>query len=300
MVYDRRTSRRTQIQRYVSEPGSGGPGARPIHPSDAVTVHRDEPGRPAVRRRERADARSTSRWDEEEGTASSGADRCSASYAGHVFVDSLQGNLLLDYDPYATPNGPRGHREPQRRPCALSKYDAETGTVCATTRSATASWRSTSTTGPGPEGRPRSTPRTSQPIGIIARHQGASDDHDVRQVQRLAGPGADLPERRLDPGLPRRLHVRAAVVRFGKPRTRGAATTRRLGATADQMTEWGYSITSRPERRRQARRSAPPIPVGDERDAMLGRLRHVPDGRGRAVGAADVHQHERDHRRRTS
>jgi peptide/nickel transport system substrate-binding protein len=49
--------------------------------------------------------------------------------AGHIFVDSLQGNLLLDYDPYATPNG-RGDIEAAKDAMRASKYDADGDGVC--------------------------------------------------------------------------------------------------------------------------------------------------------------------------
>ena len=49
--------------------------------------------------------------------------------AGHIFVDSLQGNLLLDYDPYATPNG-RGDIDAAKAAMARSKYDANGDGVC--------------------------------------------------------------------------------------------------------------------------------------------------------------------------
>ena len=49
--------------------------------------------------------------------------------AGHIMVDSLQGNALLDYDPYATPNG-RGDLEAAKAEMAQSVYDADGDGVC--------------------------------------------------------------------------------------------------------------------------------------------------------------------------
>ena len=49
--------------------------------------------------------------------------------AGHVFVDSLQGNLLLDYDPYATPNG-RGDIAAAKEAMRQSKYDTDGDGIC--------------------------------------------------------------------------------------------------------------------------------------------------------------------------
>jgi peptide/nickel transport system substrate-binding protein len=49
--------------------------------------------------------------------------------AGHIFVDSLQGNLLEDFDPYATPNG-AGDIDAAKQMMAQSKYDADGDGVC--------------------------------------------------------------------------------------------------------------------------------------------------------------------------
>ncbi len=49
--------------------------------------------------------------------------------AGHIFVDSLQGNLLADYDPYATPNS-GGDIEKAKEEMAQSAYDSDGDGVC--------------------------------------------------------------------------------------------------------------------------------------------------------------------------
>ena len=49
--------------------------------------------------------------------------------AGHIMVDSLQGELLKDFDPYATPNG-RGDLTAAKQAMALSKYDSNGDGVC--------------------------------------------------------------------------------------------------------------------------------------------------------------------------
>ncbi|HET9310723.1 MAG TPA: ABC transporter substrate-binding protein [Actinomycetota bacterium] len=49
--------------------------------------------------------------------------------AGHIFVNSLQNNLLADYDPYATPNG-SGDIEAAQEEMAQSKYDSDGDGVC--------------------------------------------------------------------------------------------------------------------------------------------------------------------------
>jgi peptide/nickel transport system substrate-binding protein len=49
--------------------------------------------------------------------------------AGHIMVNSLQNNLLKDYDPYATPNG-AGDIEKAKAEMKLSKYDTNQDGVC--------------------------------------------------------------------------------------------------------------------------------------------------------------------------
>ena len=49
--------------------------------------------------------------------------------AGHIMVNSLENNLLQDYDPYATPNG-AGDVDAAKEEMALSKYDANGDGVC--------------------------------------------------------------------------------------------------------------------------------------------------------------------------
>ncbi|CAN5645260.1 ABC transporter substrate-binding protein [soil metagenome] len=49
--------------------------------------------------------------------------------AGHIFVNSLQDNLLADYDPYASPNG-SGDIELAQEEMAQSKYDSDGDGVC--------------------------------------------------------------------------------------------------------------------------------------------------------------------------
>jgi peptide/nickel transport system substrate-binding protein len=49
--------------------------------------------------------------------------------AGHIMVDSLQNNLLADFDPYATENG-AGDIEAAKAEMAQSKYDSDGDGVC--------------------------------------------------------------------------------------------------------------------------------------------------------------------------
>ena len=49
--------------------------------------------------------------------------------AGHIMVNSLEGNLLQDFDPYATPNG-RGDLDAAKAEIAQSAYDTDGDGVC--------------------------------------------------------------------------------------------------------------------------------------------------------------------------
>jgi peptide/nickel transport system substrate-binding protein len=49
--------------------------------------------------------------------------------AGHIMVDSLENNILLDYDPFATPNS-AGDIEKAKEEMAQSKYDTDQDGVC--------------------------------------------------------------------------------------------------------------------------------------------------------------------------
>jgi len=49
--------------------------------------------------------------------------------AGHIMVNSLEDNLLKDYDPYATPNG-AGDLQKAKQEMAQSKYDTDHDGVC--------------------------------------------------------------------------------------------------------------------------------------------------------------------------
>ena len=59
--------------------------------------------------------------------------------AGHIMVNSLENNLLKDYDPYATPNRRATSPRPRRR--WRSPSTTRTRTACATRRSVRTSWR---------------------------------------------------------------------------------------------------------------------------------------------------------------
>jgi peptide/nickel transport system substrate-binding protein len=115
----------TQIQRYVSDPNLE--DQVHSHPSDAVRfieMNLAVPPFDDVNVR-----RALNLALDKEGYRQLRGGPLFGELAGHVFVDSLQGNLLLDYDPYATPNG-RGDIEAAKDAMRASRYDADGDGVC--------------------------------------------------------------------------------------------------------------------------------------------------------------------------
>ena len=72
--------------------------------------------------------RSTGRWTRT-GCDSSEAVPTTGEIAGHIMVNSLENNILRDYDPYATPNT-AGDIEKAKAEMAQSKYDTNQDGVC--------------------------------------------------------------------------------------------------------------------------------------------------------------------------
>ena len=131
--------------------------------------------------------------------------------AGHIMVNSLEDNLLADYDPYATPNS-AGDVTAAQAEMAQSAYDT-TATACATRRSApTSSPRPTRPTLPGPG---RVDPAEHGAARADVRREVLRAHDDVLEVQRAGGARRHLSRPRLGQGLPGRVHVRRPAVRIG-------------------------------------------------------------------------------------
>ena len=131
--------------------------------------------------------------------------------AGHIMVNSLQNDLLKDYDPYATPNS-AGDIEQAKEEMAQSKYDTDQDGVCDAPECANI-LAMTDREDPYPKQAALIAPIMEQ-IGLTFDIKELERDHDVQQVQRPELAGGHLSRPRMGQGLPGRLHVRGSVVRL--------------------------------------------------------------------------------------
>ena len=160
--------------------------------------------------------------------------------AGHIFPDALLNNVLVDYDPYASPED-HGDIEKAKTEMSTSKYDSDGDGVC---------------DDPECEGvaaiyrlRQRDRPQGRRPVAAVtrrdrhlARHQGPVDHRHVRQVQQPCRAGADLPAGRMAAGLPRRLHLRPAAVRRKRFRCSVPRLLQLLGRGRDRSRDAGVGL----------------------------------------------------------
>jgi peptide/nickel transport system substrate-binding protein len=162
--------------------------------------------------------------------------------AGHIFVNSLQNELLADYDPYATPNA-SGDVEQAKAAMAESKYDTDGDGVCDAEECKNI-LTITDREDPYPE-QSALLQQFLEPIGLTL---------EVRQLERgtmynkcndanshhalCAGPGWGKDY--------------ADGITFGEPLFASAGLWESccnyslVGASADQLTEWGYNVTEVP------------------------------------------------------
>jgi len=162
--------------------------------------------------------------------------------AGHIMVNSLEDNILADYDPYQTPNG-AGDPEQAKAEMAQSKYDTDGDGVC-----------------DAPECKDiltitdREDPYPEQSALLIQFLEPIGLTLDVKQLERgtmynkcndanshhalCAGPGWGKDY--------------ADGITFGEPLFSSAGLWESccnyslLGASADQLSGWGYDVTSVP------------------------------------------------------
>ena len=162
--------------------------------------------------------------------------------AGHIFVNSLQNNLLADYDPYQTPNG-SGDIDAAKEEMAQSAYDSDGDGVC-DDPSCQDILTVTDREDPYPE-QSALLQQFLEPLGITL---------DVKQLERgtmynqcndansqhgmCAGPGWGKDY--------------ADGVTFGEPLFTSAGLWESccnyslVGASDDQLAEWGYDVTGVP------------------------------------------------------
>ena len=162
--------------------------------------------------------------------------------AGHIFVNSLQNNLLADYDPYQTPNG-SGDIDAAKEEMKQSAYDTDGDGVC-DDPSCQDILTVTDREDPYPE-QSALLQQFLEPLGITL---------DVKQLERgtmynqcndansqhgmCAGPGWGKDY--------------ADGVTFGEPLFTSAGLWESccnyslVGASDDQLSEWGYDVTGVP------------------------------------------------------
>ncbi len=184
--------------------------------------------------------------------------------AGHIFPDALLNNLLVDYDPYATPED-GGDIELAKEQMSTSKYDSDGDGVCdadeckgvvaiyasdsATGRKIAALWQ-----------------QQLEQIGIELDVKGLTTTAMYAKCNNLA----DQVPICLQVGW---LQDYPDPYTFGPPLFGGSdfgaiypgcCNYSGVGATEAEMEEWGYSVTSVPSADEKLSECAA-LPVGDER-----------------------------------
>ncbi len=209
--------------------------------------------------------------------------------AGHIFPDALINNLLTDYDPYATPDG-SGDVALAQEQMKLSKYDTDGDGSC-DDPSCQNILALTSTTEPNP----RVAALFNQNVEQIGMTFNVKALETTTMYAKCNSLGDRIPIC-LATGW---LQDYPDAFTFGPPifGSEGlypsCCNYAAVGASSDQLTEWGYSVTQVPSADDKLAECAA-LPVGDYAHAVLGGLRQVPDGRDRPLGAAEVHEHQRD------
>jgi peptide/nickel transport system substrate-binding protein len=180
--------------------------------------------------------------------------------AGHVFPDGLLNNLLIDYDPYASPDS-SGDVEAAKAEIAQSKYDADGDGVC-DDPVCDGVVTVTTSTDPGPK-QAQLWADNLAPLGItldikVLEHTTMYSRCNNLEARVPFCPAVgwvqDYPD----------------AYTFGPPLFGsdalypGCCNYAAVGATPDQLREWGYEVTEVPSvDERLAECSA--LPVGDER-----------------------------------
>jgi peptide/nickel transport system substrate-binding protein len=162
--------------------------------------------------------------------------------AGHIFVNSLQDNILADYDPYQTPNG-SGDMAKANEEMAQSKYDTDQDGVCDAPECKDI-LTITDREDPYPE-QSALLQQFLEPLGLtldvkqLERGTMYNKCNDANSKHQLcAGPGWGKDY--------------ADGVTFGEPLFASAGLWESccnyslVGATAEQLSGWGYDVTEVP------------------------------------------------------
>jgi len=180
--------------------------------------------------------------------------------AGHIFVNSLQGGLLSDYDPYETTNA-SGDVERAKEEMALSKYDTDGDGLCDAPECKDI-LTVTDREDPYP-GQAALLKQFLEPIGLTldvkqlelgTMYNQCNDANSHHALCAGPGWGKDY----------------ADGITFGEPLFASAGLWESccnyslLGASADQLTEWGYDVTEVPSVDQEVQECSALEP-GDER-----------------------------------
>ncbi len=180
--------------------------------------------------------------------------------AGHIFPNGLTDNLLLDYDPYATPDD-SGDVEAAKAEMAQSKYDTDGDGTC---DDPSCEDILTITTNVDPN--PRQAALIAQnlePLGITLQIRELEISTMYNKCYTLSERTPFCPALGWIQDFP-------DPITFGPPLfgseslTPSCCNYNNLGATPEQLREWGYEITSVPSVDDQLA-ACKALPVGDER-----------------------------------
>jgi peptide/nickel transport system substrate-binding protein len=180
--------------------------------------------------------------------------------AGHIFPNGLTNNLLLDYNPYASPND-EGDATKAQEEMKQSKYDTDGDGKCDAPE-CDGLLALTATTQPAPKQAALYSDNLSdigitldvKALGVTTMYAKCNELAEAVPICLSVGWVQDYP----DP------------YTFGPPLFDSASlypsccNYNAIGATADQLTEWGYSVTEVPNVDEQLD-ACSAEPVGDER-----------------------------------
>jgi peptide/nickel transport system substrate-binding protein len=159
---------------------------------------------------------------------------------GHISIDAITENLLVDYDPYGTP-GDKGSVARARAEMARSRYDENRDGVCdapACTRLRLVTWREVAL--------PRMAARVRDDLRRIGITLEVRVENDYNAYRKATAPathtaatigelwGGEYPN-----------GSSYFVPRFARPELNGSNVSL-VGATKGQLEEWGYPVRSVP------------------------------------------------------
>ncbi len=165
--------------------------------------------------------------------------------AGHIAPDALLNNLLLGYDPYATPGKSRRPEGCEGRARQVEVRPRRRRHV----RRAGLPGPARARAGRRSHRRAPGAPRAggSRPLGIeLDVKSFDAETYFTKILERPESPGAAHPRARLGPGHPQCGQRLPAPLPLGPPPAPGGDTLSRVGATPRQLRGWGYTVEHTP------------------------------------------------------